>query len=102
MSYTAEEEDFLKYWEKARTDKHKILRRTGLATLPIALLIVIAILSNFFSGWYKRATMVANANPSLLIILLISSLLIVAFFIIFSSYHKWDVNENPISGAFVP
>lgn len=65
-----------------------------LVGLPAGLILVVAILLNFMSGWYKRATMVANADPSLFIILIIAGIIIVAFAGIFSSYHKWDINEN--------
>lgn len=65
-----------------------------LVGLPFGIVLMIAILLNFMSGWYKRATMVANADPSLFIILLIAGIIIVAFAGIFSSYHKWDINET--------
>lgn len=88
-----EEEDFVKYWRENRLKKRKIFRQT-LISLPAGIIIVVAIFINFFSGWYKRATMVANANSSVFVVLLIAGILIVAFVAIFSSYHKWDVNET--------
>lgn len=90
--YTKEEEQFIKYWEQNRLKKKKLLK-TMLWGLPSGLFLFVAILLNFFSGWYKRASMVANADPSLLVILLIAGIIIVAFTVIFSSSHKWDRNE---------
>lgn len=91
--YTKEEEAFIKYWAEHRQKKKRIFRQM-LVGLPFGIVLMIAILLNFMSGWYKRATMVANADPSLFIILLIAGIIIVAFAGIFSSYHKWDINET--------
>ncbi len=91
--YSKEEEEFIKYWEANRKKKKRLFRQV-LVGLPAGLILMIAILVNFMSGWYKRATMVANADPSFFIILLIAGIIIVAFAGIFSSYHKWDINEN--------
>jgi len=90
---TKEEEEFIKYWEANRLKKKKIFRQV-LIGLPAGLILMIAILANFLSGWYKRATMVANADPSFFLILIIAGIIIVAFAGVFSSYHKWDINEN--------
>lgn len=90
--YTKDEAAFIKYWEENRLKKKKIFKQ-ALISLPAGIIIVVAIFINFFSGWYKRAAMVANTDPSIIIILLIAGILIVAFIAIFSSYHKWDVNE---------
>lgn len=91
--YTKEEEAFIKYWEENRLKKKRFFRQM-LVGMPAGLFLMIAIFLNFMSGWYKRAAMVANADPSLFIILLIAGILIVAFAGIFSSYHKWDINET--------
>ncbi|MCH5597002.1 hypothetical protein [Niabella ginsengisoli] len=91
--YTKEEEAFIKYWEVNRTKKKRLFRRILLG-LPAGMVLMIAILLNFMSGWYKRASMIANADPSLFIILLIAGIIIVAFTGVFSSYHKWDINET--------
>lgn len=91
--YTKEEETFIAYWKEERKRKKRKLRYV-LAGLPIGIIIVMAIFINFFSGWYKKATMVANADPSIFIILIIAGILIVAFMAIFASYHKWDINET--------
>ncbi|GAB3422627.1 hypothetical protein [Niabella aquatica] len=91
--YTKEEEAFITYWAAHRQKKKKFFRQM-IVGLPAGILLVVAILLNFMSGWYKRAAMVANASPSLFIILFIAGIIIVAFAGIFSSYHKWDINET--------
>jgi hypothetical protein len=91
--YTQEEESFIKYWAANRKKKKRLFRQI-LVGLPAGLILMIAILVNFMSGWYKRAAMIANADPSLFIILLIAGIIIVAFAGVFTSYHKWDINET--------
>lgn len=91
--HSKEDEAFIKYWAVERKKKRRLLKH-ALMSLPIGIIIVVAIFINFFSGWYKKATMVANADPSIFIILLIAGILIVAFLAIFASYHKWDINET--------
>lgn len=91
--YTKEEEAFIKYWSEYRQKQKKIFKR-ALISAPAGIIIVLAIFINFFSGWYKRATMVANANSSVFIVLLIAGVFIVAFIAVFASYHKWDINET--------
>lgn len=91
--YTEEEASFIKYWEVNRFKKKKFFRQVLLG-LPAGLILFIAILLNFFSGWYKRATMDANADPSVFVVLIIAGIIIVAFAGIFTYYHKWDINET--------
>lgn len=62
--------------------------------LPLSVLLVAAIFINLFSGWDKRAQMVINTDPSLIIVLLIAAILIVIFIVIFSVRHRWDLNEQ--------
>ena|SRR5664279_4545126 len=90
---TNEEEAFITYW-KANRDKQKKTFRQFLLGIPLALLFVIPIALNFFSGWYKRAAMVSNGsafNPG---VLLLALLLIVVFIAIFSRKFKWDQYEQ--------
>ncbi len=91
--YSKEEESFIEYWEENRNKKKRFFGQV-LVGLPVGSLLVVAIFLNFVSGWYKRAAMIANADPSLIIILVIAGVGIVVFAGIFSSYHKWDVNET--------
>lgn len=91
--YTKEEEAFVKYWSEERLQKKKMVKQI-LLSLPLGIIVVVAIFINYLSGWYKKATMVANANPSIFLVLLIAGILIVAFIAVFTSYHKWDINET--------
>lgn len=91
--YTEKEAAFIKYWEENRHKKKQSLRNILIST-PLGIILMIAIFINFFSGWYKRATMQANASPTLILVLLLAGIIIVAFIGIFTSYHKWDINEN--------
>ena len=89
---SAKEEAFLKYWE-ANRDRQKKLLYQLLVGLPFGLLLGIIIIANFFSGWYKRAEMIANAsfNP---IVLYLAALLIAVFFAVFSKKFQWDQREQ--------
>ena len=62
--------------------------------LPVAVTVAIAILVNFFSGWYKKADMEIRSNGSLVLVVLIAVIIIVVFITLFSAYHKWDINEQ--------
>ena len=90
---TDEEEAFIEYWKNNRDRQKKTLRQFLLG-IPVALLFVIPIVVNLFSGWYKRADMMvhtSNFNPGVLIIAL---LLITVFIAIFSRKFRWDQNEQ--------
>jgi len=90
---TENEKNFIDYWEHNRMRKRKVLKQLSVG-LPLGVLLVAAIFLNFFSGWDKRALVVINSNPSLIIVIIVASLLIVAFITIFSVRHKWDLNEQ--------
>jgi membrane protein YdbS with pleckstrin-like domain len=91
---TGEENDFLQYWENHRIRKKKVLRQLYVG-LPFAVVLIIAIFANFFSGWYKRADMqIRTEETSLILVLLGGALLIVAFIVIFSARHRWEMNEQ--------
>jgi H+/gluconate symporter-like permease len=90
---TEEEQAFINYW-KLNREKQKRTFRQFLVGIPVALLFVVPIAINFFSGWYKRASMVSSTsdfNPGVLILALI---LIVVFIAIFSRKFKWDQYEQ--------
>ena len=91
--YTPEEEAFIKYWSEKRLKKKSVFKQV-LIGLPAGIILMVAIFLNFISGWYKRATMMANADPSIFLILIIAGILIVAFAGVFTSYHRWDINET--------
>jgi H+/gluconate symporter-like permease len=90
---TEEENAFINYW-KLNREKQKRTFRQFLVGIPVALLFVIPIAINFFSGWYKRASMISRTsdfNPGVLMLALI---LIVVFIAIFSRKFKWDQYEQ--------
>ncbi len=88
-----EEEAFIIYWKTNRERQKKTFRQFLLG-IPLALLFVVPIGLNFFSGWYKRAAMVSRTsefNPGVLLLALI---LIVVFIAIFSRKFKWEQYEQ--------
>jgi hypothetical protein len=90
---TDEEENFIKYWS-ANREKQKRTFRQFLLGIPLALLFVIPISLNFFSGWYKRAKMITSTsdfNPG---VILVAFLLIIGFIAVFSRKFKWDQFEQ--------
>ena len=93
MMLTDEEQRFLQYWERNRNQKKRSFKQLALG-LPLGVVIVVLIFASFFSGWFKRADMVVQAEPSLIFVMLGAALLIVAFVSVFSIYHKWDLNEQ--------
>ena len=91
---TKEEKGFIGYWENNRLRKKRIWRQLSIG-LPLAVVFVIAIFANLFSGWYKRADMeMKKEDSSLILVLLAAALLIVAFIVFFSARHRWDMNEQ--------
>lgn len=88
------EEGFIEYWEQNRLKKKKVFRQLSLG-LPLGVVMVCAIFLNFFSGWYKRATMTLKSeDASLILVLLAAAILIVVFVVVFSIRHKWEMNEQ--------
>jgi membrane protein YdbS with pleckstrin-like domain len=90
---TPDEEKFVEYWEANRLSRKKVLRQLYVG-LPFASLLIIAIVVNFLSGWYKRADMEIRSNSSLVLVVVIAGILIVVFTTVFSVRHKWDMNEQ--------
>jgi membrane protein YdbS with pleckstrin-like domain len=90
---TEEEEKFIEYWEANRLRRRKVLKQLALG-LPLSLLLVAAIMINFFSGWYKRADMEIRTNSSLILVIVIAAILIVVFTTVFSVRHKWEQHEQ--------
>lgn len=90
---TPDEQKFVDYWEANRLSRKKVLRQLYVG-LPFASLLVIAIIVNFLSGWYKRADMAIRSNSSLVLVVVIAGILIVVFTTVFSVRHKWDMNEQ--------
>ncbi|HVZ58044.1 MAG TPA: hypothetical protein VG870_15410 [Chitinophagaceae bacterium] len=90
---TEKEEEFLTYWEANRHRQKRFIRHLQVG-LPMGVAIGIATFVNVFSGWDKRASMVVNADPSLILVLLIGVIGIVIFISIFTVRHRWDINEQ--------
>lgn len=90
---TEDEKKFVAYWEINRLRRKKSFKQLSIG-LPAGALIAIAILINFFSGWYKRADMVIRSGSSLILVLVIAALLIVVFTAVFTAKHQWEVNEQ--------
>lgn len=89
---TEEEEKFLVFWEKNRERERSIGRQLSLG-LPLGLIISAGILLNFVSGWYTRATMVANSQ-STPAVLILAVIIITLFCSIFFKRHQWDMREQ--------
>jgi len=90
---TDEEKRFMDYWEQNRNRKKRVLWQLA-AGLPLGVAFALAILVNYFSGWYKRAAMEVNANASGVLVVLAAIIGIIIFMIVFSSRHKWEMNEQ--------
>ena len=56
--------------------------------------IVLALMVNFLSGWYKKADMEIHADGSVIIVVLVAAVAIVVFIVIFSARLKWEQNEQ--------
>ena len=89
---TTEEEKFLAYWKENRNKEKSFLRQYSLG-LSIGMILGIAILLNFVSGWYTRATMVANSQSTPLV-LIVAVILIAVFFSVFYKRHKREMNDQ--------
>ena len=88
-----EENAFILYWEQNRLRRKKVVRQFLLG-IPAGLLIVVPIVVNLMSGWYKRAAIEANSQDFNPMVLMVALLLIVGFTAIFWQRHKWDQYEQ--------
>jgi membrane protein YdbS with pleckstrin-like domain len=89
---TDQEEKFLVFWEKNKEKERSFFKQISFG-LPLGLFIGIGILLNYMSGWYTRATMVANGQ-STPVILIIAIIIIVFFCSIFYTRHRWEMNDQ--------
>ena len=90
---TDEEKKFIDYWQLNR-DKQKKAFWQFLIGIPIGLLFAVPICINFFSGWYKRAAMMAGTTDFNPLVLIIAMVAIIVFVAIFSKRHQWDLREQ--------
>lgn len=89
---TPQDEDFIRYWEEQRQHKKKFLNKLSIG-LPLGVLLAVAVLVNFLSGWYKRADAELHTHSSVIIVVLIALTGIVIFITRFSAQWKWEQNE---------
>lgn len=90
---TKEEKSFIEYWDRNRNRKRRLLWQLA-SGLPLGAFLALAILLNYFSGWYKRAAMEININTSGILVVLAAVILIIVFMVVFSARHKWEMNEQ--------
>ena len=88
-----EEKGFIEYWGQNRLKKRRLLWQMA-AGLPLGAFLAGAIFINYFSGWHKRAEMKLNVSSSGVIVVIIALLLIIVFIVVFSSRHRWEMNEQ--------
>ncbi len=88
----AENEAFLSYWTKNRL-KEKSSAKPFIIGLSSGLFIGISLIIVIESGWYERASMVANSKLSSMVLVL--SILIISVFMAFM-YRKfrWEMQEQ--------
>lgn len=87
-----ENEEFLAYWEKEGASQRTSLRPL-LAGLSAGLAIGIAVALLLESGWYERASMVANSRLSSVVLVLAIAILSV-FMGIFYRKFRWEMMEQ--------
>ena len=88
-----EEREFIAFWEANRLRQRKFIKYIQYG-LPLGLALGFSIFANLLSGWYKQASMIVNADPSLVLVLLVAIILIIVFISIFTVSHRWDLNEQ--------
>jgi membrane protein YdbS with pleckstrin-like domain len=89
---TPAEEKFLEYWEANRIREKSFFRQLSLG-MPLGLLMGLAILINFMSGWYTRANMVAYSQ-STPYVLILAIVIIAVFCSVFYKRYRWEMNEQ--------
>lgn len=90
---STQEDDFVRYWQANRLRQKNAVWQRGVG-MPLLIVLVIALLVNVASGWYKRADAVLRSHSSLLITILIGLLAVVIFVAVFSVRHRWEQNEQ--------
>lgn len=93
MKLTPDEEKFMEYWENNRFKQKKFVKYLQVG-LPLGVFIAVALAFDVFSGWYRRAQMVLNTEPSLILVLLVAVVAIAVFISIFTVRYRFDQNEQ--------
>lgn len=89
-----QEQAFVDYWKENRLRKKLRFRQVAIG-MPLGVILVFAILLNFFSGWYKRADMQINSmTSSQMLVIIAAAIGIILFIALFSAKHRWDINEQ--------
>lgn len=87
-----EEEKFMEYWA-ASSEQERSSSKPLLIGFSFGLLFGVATLVSLFSGWDKRASMVANSRLSMGLLLII--IVAVAVFVgYFYRNYRWERNEE--------
>ena len=87
-----DETEFFDYWTKNR-ENAKNSKKAFLVGLSAGFAIGGALLIAIFSGWYPRATMVANSKMSVLV-LFVAILMISVFTAFMYQKFKWEMLEQ--------
>ena len=89
---TKMEEEFVEYWQANRL-KQKKNTKYFVIGLTAGLAVSLSIFVFIFSGWYQRATMVANTklNPTVFVIIIIAISVFMAY--MYRSYN-WEQKEQ--------
>ena len=88
----SEEAVFLDYWSENRVQQ-KTSTRPFLIGLSAGFVLGISLLIGLSSGWYERASMVANSKMSSFVFLI--AILAISFFMaFFYRKFKWEMQEQ--------
>ena len=89
---TKMEEDFVQFWETNRLKEKKNIKYFIIG-LTAGLALSLSIFIFIFSGWYQRATMVANTKliPTLFIVIIV---VISVFTAYFYRIYTWEQKEQ--------
>ena len=87
-----ENEVFLAFW-KSNRDKQRTSIRPLLIGMSGGFTIGILVLITLESGWYERATMVANSRMSS-VVFLIAILILSVFMAFIYRKFRWEMNEQ--------
>lgn len=90
---TPEEEKFVAYWGEQRLHKKAFLRKFSFG-LPLFAVLCVAFFANLISGWYGKADKALRQHSSLVIVIMVALVGIGVFTAIFSTRHRWDMNES--------
>ena len=89
---TNEEKGFIAYWEQNRNRKKRVWRQLSVG-LPLGVALGGGILVNIYSGWNPAGSVLGH-NGGLFLTVLAGIILTVIFIVIFSAWHRWDMNEQ--------